>query len=235
MTHLTQVSAACPSDQALTPHWVIILAAGLSTRLGHPKQLLTKNGQPLIGYMTELALTTQPQGVMVVVPKHHPNIYQPLQAFIEQTLPAKEVQMVFNPTPETGMALSLSLAIDALKCRLAPSTTRLDNHDPPSVLIMSIDQIRLSRSLLLQLVQSMQSSNSALCASHYQDVVGLPLVIKGSQLLKWKPHLSGDKGLRQLIRALPADAISLIEAPELADDIDTPEELAFAQSQGWLD
>ena len=40
-------------------HAVIILASGLSHRLGQPKQLLEKQGKPLINYMTMLALVTQ--------------------------------------------------------------------------------------------------------------------------------------------------------------------------------
>ncbi len=41
-------------------HAVILLASGLSRRLGQPKQLLNKNNESLICYMTRLAMLTQP-------------------------------------------------------------------------------------------------------------------------------------------------------------------------------
>jgi molybdenum cofactor cytidylyltransferase len=45
---------------------VLILAAGLSRRLGQPKQLLLKNKKPLIRHIAELAVGLNPQCIVVI-------------------------------------------------------------------------------------------------------------------------------------------------------------------------
>ncbi|MFP3355398.1 hypothetical protein R0K04_29060, partial [Pseudoalteromonas sp. SIMBA_153] len=39
------------------------------------------------------------------------------------------------------------------------------------------------------------------------DIIGLPLAIDYKLLRQWQSELTGDKGLRHLIRGLPADQI----------------------------
>ena len=46
---------------------VVILAAGASTRMGTPKQLLDYQGQPLLRHAAEVALATSCQRVIVVL------------------------------------------------------------------------------------------------------------------------------------------------------------------------
>lgn len=207
-------------------HCVIILAAGQSSRLGQPKQLLEIQGQPLVRHMAQLALETVPVSVSVVVPKTCPNI--------SQSLDGLAVDLVANPTPENGMALSLSLAIDAIKAKLTSPSTALSLD--PAVFIIGVDQVRLTPEHLQQLLSQYNlTAETLVTASQYDGVIGLPLVIRWSQLLAWQPQLSGDKGLRKLIRALPDSSYSTIDLPELAHDIDTPEQYEEARQQGWLD
>jgi molybdenum cofactor cytidylyltransferase len=176
--------------------------------------------------MTQLALATTPDNISVVVPKIYPEIGQSLEGLA--------VDLVPNPTPETGMALSLSLAIDAMEAKLIESATTLPPD--PAVIIMGVDQVRLTSAHLQQLLTQYQACEHTLVtASQYAGVIGLPLVVRWSQLLAWQPQLTGDKGLRKLIRALPESSYSTIDLPELAHDIDTPEQYEEARQQGWLD
>lgn len=223
MTTLTQPNHPNPIRP---PHCVIILAAGQSRRLGQPKQLLQIQGQPLLRHMAQLALATTPANISVVVPKTHPEIGQAIDDLA--------IDLVVNPTPNTGMALSLSLAIDAMKAKLIePAITLLPD---PAVIIMGVDQVRLTSVQLQQLLTQYQAYEDTLVtASQYAGVIGLPLVIRWSQLLAWQPQLTGDKGLRKLIRALPKSSNSTIDFPELAHDIDTPEQYEEARQRGWLD
>ncbi len=48
-------------------HAVVVLAAGGSTRLGQPKQLLTRQGETLVRRVVRLALEFAPSQVLVVV------------------------------------------------------------------------------------------------------------------------------------------------------------------------
>ena len=46
---------------------------------------------------------------------------------------------------------------------------------------------------------------------------------------------AGDCGFGARLRQLPADTVHVLQAPELALDIDTPEDLARARDAGWID
>jgi molybdenum cofactor cytidylyltransferase len=226
MTTLTQPDQSTHHNPKSSPHYVILLAAGQSRRLGQPKQLLEIQGQPLLHHMTQLALATTQANISVVVPKTYPEIGQSVDGLA--------IDLVPNPTPETGMALSLSLAIDAMKAKLTNPSAAFSPD--PAVFIMGVDQVRLTSAHLQQLLTQYQAcENTLVTASQYAGVIGLPLVIRWSQLLAWQPQLTGDKGLRKLIRALPDSSYSTIDFPELAYDIDTPEQYEEARQQGWLD
>lgn len=224
-----------PDKQPASNHAVIVLASGLSQRLGQPKQLLYKDGEPLIRYMTKLAVTTNPQGVFVVIPDDHPAITHAISDLAFQH-PAS--QILVNKMPQTGMAHSLSLGIAAIM----DTSSAIDR-----VLIMGIDQILLDEHHLVKLL----AGKTSVVASGYhnwqnadaagvsdilkKDIIGLPLVIDNELLKKWQPALIGDKGLRHLIRSLPPSQINTVTNAQLSYDIDTPAQLAYAQQKGWLD
>ena len=117
-------------------HAIIILASGLSSRLGQAKQLLCKDGKSLISHMLKLALSTYPQEIILVIPKEKPLIANAIELLATQH---PMIHTVINPTAKTGMAQSLRLGIDAL--------TDLDNRLLNRVLIMGIDQVLLDISL----------------------------------------------------------------------------------------
>lgn len=228
-------------DHSLTSnHAVIVLASGLSQRLGQAKQLLSKEGEALIRIMLKLAVTTQPQAIIVIIPDHHQAM---TDAVADLAAQYPMIQMVVNPQPETGMAHSLYLGIEALGDANVPVER---------VLIMGIDQIRLDESHLAALLAGSQSvvasgysswvhtdkshlDDDALVKSSAKTIAGLPLVIDEGLLKQWQSALTGDKGLRHLIRALPPSQVSTVTNIQLSYDIDTPEQLAYAQQKGWLD
>lgn len=224
------------TDRQGQNHAVILLASGLSQRLGQPKQLLVKNGEPLIVRMIRLAVSTNPQAIIVVIPDNHRLIASAITELANQ-YPA--IQIVVNSQADTGMAHSLRLGIGKIA---ALESTLIDR-----VLIMGIDQVLLDEPHLTSLLAGKQT----VVASRYHswqrlekhqnrtesvsDIIGLPLVINCQLLREWQSELMGDKGLRHLIRGLPADQIGTVINDSLTYDIDTPEQLTYARQQGWLD
>jgi len=224
------------TEQQSQNHAVIILASGLSQRLDQPKQLLVKNGEPLITYITRLAIITNPQVIVIVIPDNHHLIASTITE-LENQHPI--VQILVNPQADTGMAHSLSLGIGKIA---AFESTSIDR-----VLIMGVDQVLLDEPHLTALLAGKQT----VVASRYHswqrlekhqnldkavsDIIGLPLAINYKLLRQWQSELIGDKGLRHLIRGLPADQIGEVDNDQLSYDIDTPEQLAFAKQKGWLD
>ena len=222
-------------------HAVIILASGLSLRLGQAKQLLCKDGEPLICFMTKLALSTKPQAIIIVIPDNQPSI---ASAMNELAFQYSMIQMVVNPTPEIGMAYSLNLAIEAV--------TQLTSSLIERVVIMGIDQVLLDeqhlaklladkRSVVASAYSSWQYSNNmnlnetSTATALKHNIIGLPLTIDCDLLREWQALLVGDKGLRYLIRELKPSQISTVVNHQLSYDIDTPEQLAHAKQKGWLD
>ena len=215
---------------------VIILASGLSQRLGQPKQLLIKSGEPLIAYMTRLALAANPQAIVVVIPDSHCLI---ASAITELAVQYPAVQVIVNSQADTGMADSLRLGIETIAEIDTPSIDR--------VLIMGVDQVLLDEPHLTALLAGEQTVVAS-CYHSWQglekhqnrdeiasDIIGLPLSINYKMLRQWQSELTGDKGLRHLIRRLPAEQVDKVDNDQLSYDIDTPEQLAFAKKQGWLD
>ena len=221
-------------DRQVQNHAVIILASGLSQRLGQPKQLLVKNGELLIVHMIRSAVSTNPQAVIVVIPDKHPAV---ASVVTELAVQYPAVQAVVNPKPETGMADSLRLGIESI--------ASLGNSSIERVLIMGVDQVLLDQSHLMALLAGEQSVvassyhswtySDELSATEQKNIIGLPLVIDTGLLRQWQTELTGDKGLRHLIRALPPSQIHTVINKQLSYDIDTPAQLAFAQKKGWLD
>ena len=213
-------------------HAVIILASGLSLRLGHSKQLLSKDNQPLIHHISKLALATEPKAVFIVIPQDNQAIVAAISELVTKN---SNVIVIVNPTPKTGMAHSLSLAIKALNDPALP----VDR-----VLIMGVDQILLDSPHLDRLLAGKQKVvasrythlNEDFSVNHSKaNIVGLPIAIDYKLLRQWQSQLQGDKGLRHLIRGLADEQVRAVINNKLSYDIDTPEQFAFAQAQGWLD
>ena len=235
-------------------HAVIILASGLSQRLGQPKQLLKKQSQPLLEVMTNLALATNPSTILLVVASSQSETIQLSQALAAQH---DVVMPVINTQPNLGMAHSLNLAIDTLTAKVAQGL------HIERVLILGVDQILLDATHLQQLLLDDKASGDIkqealykkVIASYYpksyeiteksssnlkhiegsSSIIGLPINIDYELLKQWQSTLVGDKGLRYLIRGLSSKDLSVVDNIKLSLDIDTPEQLQFAIEQGWLD
>ena len=222
-------------------HAAIILASGLSQRLGQAKQLLFKNGEPLICSMINLTLATQPQAIIIVIPDDNPSI---ASAITELASQHASIYIAMNPTPKMGMAHSLYLGIEALG--------DLDDSLINRVLIIGVDQVLLDEAHLMallagkhsvvsseynswQMIDDRQVEQNSTPAQSTKNIMGLPLVIDCTLLRQWQSKLIGDKGLRQLIRRLPPNQIHAVSNKQLSYDIDTPEQLAYAKQQGWID
>lgn len=238
----------------LPAHAVIVLASGLSQRLGQPKQLLKKQCQPLLEVMTDLALVSDPKSIVLIVPSSHPQIIQLSQNL---SLQHTVIEPVINSQPNLGMAHSLSLAIDTLTAKVAQGL------HIERVLILGVDQILLDAKHLQQLLLDDKASEDIkqgalykkVIASYYPksyeiteksssnlkhiegsgSIIGLPINIDYELLTQWQSTLVGDKGLRHLIRGLASDELGVVYNPQLSFDIDTIEQLEFATNKGWLD
>ena len=209
--HSTDAAMSAQADHPANL-MVLILAAGLSRRLGEPKQLVLKNNKPLIRYIAELAIGLNPQSIVVIANDSIDG------ANVLKDLP---LHIVVNPQAHTGMASSLQLGAEFLK----------DHRGP--VLIVGIDQPLLNAAYLQKLLQHSKQHPTKNIVSHYAQTIGIPAVIQ-PELLQKTQDLSGDSGLKKLLMQ-QGDKTIKVPAPELAFDIDTTEDLIHAREQGWID
>ncbi|MDR6673812.1 nucleotidyltransferase family protein [Xanthomonas sp. 1678] len=196
-------------------HAALILAAGASRRLGHAKQALTRDGEPLLRRAARLALATAPARCVVV-----------LGAQAEALRPALDglpVEVVRNPDWSSGMGGSLECL-------------RAVVHDDASIshsLVLGCDQPALDLPHLHDLLAAAMRAASGCAISAYAGVRGMPAVVAQDC---WRGlRLSGDRGLRALFEAMAPDSLGCIVAPALALDLDTQQDVLAAVERGWLD
>ena len=194
-------------------HAVVVLAAGGSTRLGQPKQLLTRQGEGLVHRVVRLSLELAPSQVLVVVGAN-------AQA-VTSSISGLDATPVTDHHWESGLASSLQVA----GTHLLPTVA--------AVMVVACDQPAIEHSHLQALLLGARASASGCAGTSHGNALGIPAVVPRA----WfnAAGATGDRGFGARLRQLPIDAVHALQAPELALDIDTPEDLARARLAGWID
>jgi molybdenum cofactor cytidylyltransferase len=181
----------------------IVLAAGLSRRMGRRKLLLDLGGQPVIRRAVEGAAGWGLDEIVVVMPPEH--------AHLAAALAGIRHRIAVNPNPETGQAGSVVAGVAAL----GPAVR--------AVLIALGDQPSVPRAVPLGLLGTYRATARAIVAPRYRDGRGNPVLFDASvfpELLR----LTGDAGARTVIDADP-DRVALVSFDlPMPPDIDTPED-----------
>lgn len=180
---------------------LIILAAGNSSRLGRPKQLLPFNGQSLLQHTISIALQVADPVIVVLGAKAHE---------IQLAVHHQPVHLVHNDNWSAGMASSIHCGLTALRS-LSPTTGK--------VIITVCDQPYVSVELLQGLIHGQSASGQPIAACAYGDTTGIPALFHAS-LFPELMALTGDTGARKLIKQY-ADRTTTIPFPLGAIDIDT--------------
>jgi len=192
-------------EKTLQNTGIIILAAGASTRMGQPKQLLRVGSENLIQRVLRTALATVFRPVVVVLGAKWEKIEPELEAF--------PVHKVVNETWANGMGSSISAGLNYL---LQEEST-LD-----AVIILVGDQPLLNAQILLDLHQLAQTQQAPLVVSHYANTMGVPALFTRA-LFPELIALEGATGAKALIQKY-RDRAAILEFPEGALDLDTPED-----------
>jgi len=182
---------------------MIVLAAGGSTKLGNPKQLVQFQGKSLIRRSVEIALAVDAASVIVVLGSNAPAIATEIN-----DLP---MEIVVNDDWAVGISSSLKTGLAKL----------LDLH--PSIdaaLIMLSDQPFIAEKTIRSLVDTYCSSDRLIVAGEYRGVLGVPALFDRS-IFSEMMTLEGDAGARVVIRRDPK-RVATVSAPEAAFDVDTP-------------
>jgi molybdenum cofactor cytidylyltransferase len=195
---------------------LVLLAAGASTRMGRPKQLLEIDGVPLVRRAAEAALAAPVWPVIVVLGAHAEKI--------RPTLASLPLLLADNAEWAEGLASSLRAGIRTLGLFSA----HLD-----AAVIALCDQPGFSTETVAQLLALRRTSGRSIVATLAGGHLGPP-VLFDREFFPALQMLEGDAGARQLLLA-QREKIAVLEAPALATDLDTPADyekfLAERQSQ----
>lgn len=186
---------------------LIILAAGASTRMGCPKQLLKYHDRSLIHHTVNIAAASVCQPIVVVLGAYAERIKPEIKSF--------PVIIALNRDWSNGMSTSIRVGIETLLI-LSPQ--------PEAIVLMLCDQPLVTTPLINQLVATYQRTKQPIVASQYGEVVGIPALFE-SQFFPYLLKLQGDRGARQLIKqSLPM--VVRVPFPAGIFDIDTPTDYA---------
>jgi CTP:molybdopterin cytidylyltransferase MocA len=184
----------------------VILAAGLSRRMGRNKLIAEVSGKTLVRHAAEAALEGGLNPVLVVT-GHRPEE-------IEQALAGLPVRFVHNPAYADGLSTSLKRGIESLP------------EDRAGAMVLLGDMPGVTPDLVTRVVAAFEPAKGrSICIATADGERGHP-VLWGREFFPELMQLSGDQGARALM-AMHADKIVEVVAGDAGPltDIDTPEAL----------
>lgn len=193
----------------------IVLAAGASTRLGEPKQLIRIDGVPLIVRSATAALDSPLWPIVVVVGSS--------AVEVRAELARLPVLIAENSAWIEGMASSLRAGITTLQS----FSRSLDG-----ALIALCDQPAFTSGTIARLLESAPASlDGHIVAAHYQGRLGAPALFSRTYFTTLS-NLSGEEGARSVIAAARlTNHVIPVDLPEMAVDLDTPADIARFRSR----
>lgn len=191
----------------------VVLAAGASTRMGSPKQLLEVRGRPLLERIVAAACASRVDDVVVVLGAEAQRI--------RDAIHIGRARVVVNANFADGMSTSLRAGVAALGDEVA------------RVVIVLGDQPDVDAPLIDELLAVQEASRLPAAALDFDGLLHPPVVL-ARELWPRIDALRGDVGLRQLLRQDP-DRVARLAAPSPAGhpiDIDTPQDAAELIADG---
>jgi molybdenum cofactor cytidylyltransferase len=184
---------------------VLLLAAGQSSRLGRPKQLLELAGETLLSKTVNGALGIDGIPVVVVLGAHADRLTHLLED--------PRLKVTHNAGWKEGMASSIRVGL-----------SEIDQYYPEAegVLITVCDQPGLDTATLVRLMELQRNTGKPVAASTYAGRLGTPAIFHRS-ILPSLMQLEGDKGARHLLMGM-ADSVAVLPFEAGALDIDTEED-----------
>lgn len=184
---------------------VVILAAGASSRLGSPKQLLDYAGSTLLQHAIDTALAADAMHVVVVLGANADRI--------KQELKGTTVAIVVNDDWNEGMASTICFGLQTL-VKLNPGVE--------AVIFMVADQPFVTADLLNGLMELNKKEQRSIVASKYGTTFGTPVLFT-KRFFPELMELTGDTGAKNLVRKYLNEA-AFVSFPKGEIDIDTVED-----------
>ena len=183
---------------------IVIVAAGNSSRLGKPKQLLSFQNQTLIERIVAEAVAASLFTIVVT----GANAEKVLLA-----LNGENVIVVYNRAWPEGMASGI----------VAGVTKALElNSELQNIITAVCDQPFVTAKLFKELQNTRAQTGKGIVASAYADTVGTPVLFHHTYF-KHLQNLKGSEGAKKLLKMCSHD-VATVSFPKGNIDIDTEED-----------
>ncbi len=184
----------------------ILLAAGMSTRMGQPKALLDWGGEPLICYQIRQLQEAGVDEVVVVLGYRADEIHRELHGLTYRS--------VLNPVYQLGRAGSLRAGAKAV------------NREASAIVILNVDQPRPAE-LIRSLLEAHTPAASATRPAH-GDRHGHPVVLAGRLQGELVAATDDERGLRGVMEAHAGDIVDVPSDERCLLDLNTPDDYEAA-------
>lgn len=182
----------------------IILAAGASERMGHPKALLKLRGRTFLETVIDGCEASGASRCVVVLGPDRDKVLSQVDL--------GDATVVENPTPATGPIASIRIGL-----------TELLNHPVEAVLVWHVDRPHIAVSTVTALMDRFREGGASVVIPEFDGVRGHPVVFARA-VFEELMQVSDDEGARAVVRADPS-RVAVVPVPDSAvmEDIDTPE------------
>jgi molybdenum cofactor cytidylyltransferase len=187
----------------------VILAAGPSTRMGFPKQLLPVGGRPLVVRAAEAALGSTAWPVVVVLGARADEI--------RPALARLPVLVAENSAWAEGLASSVRAGIAALD----QFSRSLDG-----AVLALCDQPAFSADAIERLAAAIRAGGASIAAARFAGRCGAPALFLREHFPALAA-LTGEEGARALVQE-GSGRVAPVDLPDLAIDLDRPGDLPVA-------
>lgn len=195
----------------------IILAAGMSSRFGTPKQLIKIGERTLIEIIVDNALNSKLDHVVVVLG----HAFEFLMQILSNRVQHSRLSIIENKEFRKGMSGSIHHALHSVQ------------HDFPSAMFLLGDQPLIRGEMMDLMLDRFRSSDKDICIPVYQGRRGNPTIFSR----RFYHHLfeiRGDVGGRRIIETYPYDVCVVeVDDPYVFTDIDELEDLEKLKPAGF--
>ena len=183
---------------------VIVLAAGKSSRMQTPKQLVKIGNNFFLEFVLSKAKAINKNHVYCVLGAN--------DARIRREISSSNVHFVYNAAFNEGLSSSIVSGVSEIEM----------HPDYKAVLILLGDQPAIDKEYLDAMIALFSEDNSKIIASNYKEKLGVPAIFPKSYFSKLK-NISGDFGAKEMLHT-SKDVIAL-NRPTNFIDIDTEKDL----------
>ena len=179
---------------------ILILAAGASSRMGEPKQLLPWKDTTLLGHTINTAKKLS-HNILVVLGAHCEQVKANVPFGIDS---------IVNPHWNKGMGTSISLGVAALD-----QTTK-----PKAILIVLIDQPLIDVPFLKKIIRAHDTHPENIIATSYGNSAGVPVLFPKGYFPALK-LLAGNQGAKPLLKKEHLHVLTVNPGEVKTIDLDT--------------